>query len=152
MGRKWLNIHVLALLSLLVTVVSCDERHIDTDIPMDVRVFSVEGAVYDIQSPDTPIPGVTVTMTAYDLKDTERTAPLHKAVYDTLPDGTYEFHKLWPDGSPDVFYVFSIVDRSSRYQSMERDLYMSAASPFYKSSLKAYEVRGNDFSLSPLSE
>ena len=144
--------HIFALLSLLLAAVGCVERGLDKDKVLEILSFSVEGKVYDALDADTPLRGITVTMTAYATVDAQRLSPLSTDSYSTLSDGSYQFFKNWPEGSEDVFYVFDIVDPSGKYQSMERDLYLSASSPFYKAPIKSYEVTGNDFSLSPAAQ
>lgn len=151
---KRVSIHIFAVLVVLL-VSSCDIEKKDPDRTdaVPVKLFSVSGVVTDAAD-KAPVSGITVTMTAYSLDDLSKTKPLYSDSYDTAIDGTY-----WLSCKDDstesltgVFFEFTLSDssdmRSDHYKPTTRELYMTASSSFYTSSVMSYRVVGNDFSVS----
>lgn len=149
-----LKIHIPFMLLLLLAV-SCGEKRTDPSKVLNVRIFTVWGSVMGYVDGGDPVPleGVDVTISAYSLEDTEKTIPVYTDSFTTLDNGSYQFFKIWSEDCSGLFFEFTLTDnypgRELRYSSSSRDLFLSAASPFYDPEIKTYEVKGNDFLLYP---
>ena len=144
------------MLSVLLTA-ACTGK----DDAYRVEFFSVTGVIYDktagfdeiTGAAELPVQGITVRMDAYASDDIGMESPVMSQKCYSSSDGLYQFSVKSDDNLFDMFFVFSLSDdttyRETRYESEERVLYLSPASPFFNSSMKSYDVTGNDFSLLP---
>lgn len=143
--KGWANICFCAILSLLA--VSC--RLVDPitpEIPLNIRSFSVSGVVTDISGE--PIGGIAVTLRAFDVDDKDRSEEKYYCIVSTGSDGSYSINKVWTENAARYYFVFQVSDPSDTYGPMEREMFLSAGSPFYSGDKKSYDVKGNDFTLS----
>lgn len=149
-----LKIHIFFMVLALLAV-SCGRSSDDPYKVLNVRIFTVSGTVFGVtgEGDHAPLSGITVTMSAYAVEDIGKTIPVYTDSFTTLDNGTYQFFKIWDEDCSGLFFDFLLTDRSSertvRFAPSSRDLFLSAASPFYNPDIKTYEVTGNDFLLYP---
>lgn len=145
------GIHIFSVFAALILFSCCRGSYPEAS-PV-VKLFSVSGVVSDMAD-GAPLTGITVTMTAYGLDDSEKSKPLYSESSDTAFDGSYRFMRS--DASSEtltgVYYVFTLsdksTDRAEHYSPARRSLFLLASSPFYNSVTKVYKVEGNNFLLS----
>lgn len=137
------------MLSFLMIALSGCNKDDDT---FNVSFFSVSGCIYD-DSGETPVQGVTVSITAYSVDDLDRTMPLYRDNCFSAPDGRYQFSINSSDDLSDSYFVFIVKDEASyrtpRFKEAEGLLFLSPNSVNYNSFMKTYEVKDYDFCLSP---
>lgn len=145
------GIHIFSLFAALTVVSGCWDDY--PEAPPVVKLISVSGIVTDIADGE-PVTGVTVTMTAYSLDDTDKLSPLYSDSYDTASDGSYWFMRSDETSSTltGVYYEFTLSDnyeeRADHYKPAQRSLFLLASSPFYNSVTKVYKVESNNFLVS----
>lgn len=146
------GIHIFSFLAALFITCCCGEVRQETASPQ-VKLISVSGVVTDAAD-GAPVGGITVTMTAYELDDTQKAEPLFSESYDTASDGSYWFMRS--DESTEsltgVYYEFILIDtfnqREEHYKPVHRSLFLSPTSPFYNPVTKVYKSEKNNFTVS----
>lgn len=145
------GIHIFSVLAALILLSGCHAEQLEQT--PTVNLFSVSGTVTDADD-ESPIGGITVTITAYNLDDTSKSNPLYSDSYDTAIDGSYWFMRESDDSEllSGVYYEFSLSDnysqRTEHYKPAQRSLFLVANSPYYSAATKVYKVENNDFKLS----
>ena len=144
------------MLPFAAALTSCSHDNPDDPSDFNVHLFSVSGTVYDssLSLPGVPLEDITVTLSAYWYFDTDREeAPIYVSVLKTGADGKYQFTKSWNMTMQNVFYVLNVTDESKlrtvHFKSVEQELYLRSHTDTYDNVMRSYEVRDNDFYLTP---
>lgn len=147
--RSRINICIFFVLAVLLT--ACDR---DAD-KYYVDFFSVAGVVYGASedTDDIPVQGITIQLDAYASDDLGMKSPLFSSSCLSSSEGRYQFSVSANYNLFDAYFVFHLKDestfRDSHFEPAEMLLYLRPTSPFFNSSMKSYEVTGNDFYLCP---
>lgn len=154
--RARINILICIVLSVILTAACTGKEY-----TYRVEYFSVTGIIYDktagfdeiTGAVKLPVQGITVRMDAYASDDIGMESPVFTRKCYSSSEGLYQFSLKSDDNLFDMFFVFSLSDETTYreicYESEERVLYLSPASPFFNSTMKSYDVTGNDFYLFP---